>query len=107
MQELQDLADRVEPALTAALGAIAAVDRADCLSQIGSGSLPTDRLPSLAVRLTPARRGGRALQRLATAFRNLPVPVIGHVSDNRLWFDLRCLDDPARFAAQLAQLTLD
>ena len=32
---------------------------------------------------------------LAAAFRGLPIPVIGRISDGTLCFDLRCLDDEA------------
>ena len=42
--------------------------------------------------------------RLARAFRRLPLPVIGRVSDGALLFDLRCLDDEAGFVAQLPRL---
>jgi len=47
------------------------------------------------------------LKRLAEAFRGLPIPVIGTVSDRALRFDLRCLEDEPAFVAQLAQLRLD
>ena len=61
--------------------------------------LPVDLLPSFAL----AARGKR-LDRLAEAFRRLPVPVIGRIEDDTLLFDLRTLDDEAGFAAQLAGL---
>jgi L-seryl-tRNA(Ser) seleniumtransferase len=94
--------------MQAVLGEQVAVTIQPCLSQIGSGSLPVDRLPSAALALTPstARRGaGRALTRLAEDFRRLPIPVIGRIEDRALRFDLRCLDDEAGFAAQLNQLS--
>ncbi|MGR8921482.1 MAG: L-seryl-tRNA(Sec) selenium transferase, partial [Gammaproteobacteria bacterium] len=49
-------------------------------------------------------RGGRAPERLAAAFRALPVPVVGRIADGALVLDLRCLDDEAGFTAQLAEL---
>jgi len=48
-------------------------------------------------------------QRLALCVhkgRSLPIPVIGHIKDGALVFDLRCLDDEAGFLAQLGQLHL-
>lgn len=75
--------------------------------QIGSGSLPVERLPSAGLALAPAgtsRKGlGTALEALATALRGLPRPVIGRISEDRLLLDLRCLEDrdTAAFAAQL------
>jgi L-seryl-tRNA(Ser) seleniumtransferase len=70
-----------------------------CQSQIGSGALPVDLLPSQAVTI-----GGERLDLLAAQFRALPWPVIGRVSDGRLWLDCRCLEpaDEAGFIAQLA-----
>lgn len=72
-----------------------------CLSQIGSGSLPVDRLPSAALTLTPRDGRGSRLEALAARWRLLPVPVIGRIYDGRLWLDLRCLEDDTRFMEML------
>ena len=80
---------------------------ADCTSQIGSGALPLETLPSAGIAISARRAQGRrhaGWRRLAAAFRSLPIPVIGHVKDGALILDLRCLDDEAGFAAQLGQL---
>lgn len=74
------------------------------LSQIGSGSLPVDRLPSHALVITPQRKKGGVLRELESALRQLPIPVIGRIGDGALRLDLRCLDDEAAFVAQLAGL---
>jgi L-seryl-tRNA(Ser) seleniumtransferase len=64
--------------------------------QIGSGSLPVERLPSAGLALTPigaSRRGlGTALDILSRVLRSLPVPMIGRIAEQRLLLDLRCLD---------------
>jgi L-seryl-tRNA(Ser) seleniumtransferase len=81
-----------------------------CHSQIGSGALPVELLPSTALALAPLKRGrgeGTALKRLAAAFRALPIPVIGTISDGALKFDLRCLENEREFVEQLARLRLD
>ena len=69
-----------------------------CRSQIGSGALPIDLLPSYAVTV-----GGKALERQAAWLRGLSRPVIGRLSEGRLWLDCRCLEpmDEAGFIAQL------
>ena len=72
-----------------------------CLSQIGSGSLPVDRLPGAALTFTPRDGRGSRLEALAARWRLLPVPVIGRIYDGRLWLDLRCLEDEPRFMEML------
>ena len=74
------------------------IDIAACQSQIGSGALPVDLLPSAAITF-----GGKGLEALAATLRRLPRPVIGRIQDGRLWLDCRCLE-PADEAAFLAQL---
>ena len=92
-EEIRRLAERLLPDL-AAHSADFAVSVAACQSQIGSGSLPVDRLPSAALTFTP--HDGRG-SRLAA----LPCPVIGRIDDGRLWLDLRCLEDETRFMEML------
>ena len=69
-----------------------------CRSQIGSGALPVDLLPSAAVTIN-----GKALDNIAKLLRGLPRPVIGRVAGGRLILDCRCLEaaDEAGFIAQL------
>ncbi len=103
--EIEALAHRILPALTASTAGWASATVVPCMSQIGSGSLPMDLLPSVGTALTPlATRKRSAADLLATAFRNLPIPAIGHVQNGKLTFDLRCLEDEAGFVAQLHQL---
>jgi L-seryl-tRNA(Ser) seleniumtransferase len=74
-----------------------------CQSQIGSGALPLDTIPSagLVIRSTA---GGGALDRLAAALRNLKQPVIGRIEDGGLILDLRCLTDEVGFLSALSTL---
>jgi L-seryl-tRNA(Ser) seleniumtransferase len=104
--EIAALAQRVAPAVTLAIGPNFSVAIVDCTSQIGSGALPLETVPSvgLAIRARAARGAGQALSSLAAAFRRLPVPVIGRIEKQALIFDLRCLTDEARFLANLALL---
>ncbi len=78
----------------------------DLLGQIGSGSLPVDRLPSAGLAITALHKkgAGRALDELTTALRALPRPVIGRIADDRLLLDLRCIENHALFADQLPAL---
>ena len=94
-------AQRLAPVLQAVLGEGFTVQAAACRSQIGSGALPVDLLPSWALSVA-----GRGLAGLAARLRALPTPVIGRIADDRLWLDLRCLEaaDEAVFTAQLPRL---
>ncbi|HGK4823822.1 TPA: L-seryl-tRNA(Sec) selenium transferase [Klebsiella pneumoniae] len=99
-EEIRRLAERLLPDL-AAHYADFAVSVAACQSQIGSGSLPVDRLPSAALTFTPHEGRGSRLEALAARWRALPCPVIGRIYDGRLWLDLRCLEDETRFMEML------
>jgi len=107
--DIRNLAERLRPALAARLHGVALVEMTGCESQIGSGALPEQRIPSAGVTIRPisGKRGaGTALQWLARAFRALPVPVIGRLQDGALILDMRCLEDEASFVAQLPELVL-
>lgn len=100
---------RVEGPLSRALGDAFAVSHRDCASQIGSGALPLETIPSAGIAIVPRakKQSGRLLEALATAFRRLPVPVIGHIEKGALVFDLRCLDAETLFVEQFARLHID
>ena len=99
-EEIRRRAERLQPGL-AAHYADFAVSVAACQSQIGSGSLPVDRLPSAALTFTPHDGRGSRLEALAARWRALPCPGIGRIYDGRLWLDLRCLEDETRFMEML------
>ena len=94
-EEILEQAERLRPALSARLPGVQAIR---CESEIGSGALPTRRLPSAGIVIRP----GDA--RLAARFRALPIPVIGRLQDGAFVLDLRCLEDEAAFLSQLDRL---
>lgn len=103
--ELMALAERLRGAVAAAVGDGFVIGTIACESQIGSGALPLETMPSAGLTIAPVRRkGGASVDRLADALRALPVPVVGRIRDGALVLDLRCLDDEAAFATQLAAL---
>ncbi|RLQ20718.1 L-seryl-tRNA(Sec) selenium transferase [Seongchinamella sediminis] len=77
---------------------------APCYSQIGSGALPVETIPSFAIAIESAEDRDSDLRRLATELRKLPRPVIGRIHDGRLLLDLRCLDCESLFLEQLPLL---
>jgi L-seryl-tRNA(Ser) seleniumtransferase len=110
--ELKAQAERLRPALQAALGERAEVKVIECRSQIGSGSLPVDRLDSAGLAIaspTGGKRSGAFPEKMARALRELPIPVIGRIEDGELRLDLRGLDGQEterRFLQQLPLLAL-
>lgn len=104
-EELRALAVRLQFTIARRLGAGWTVEIADCTSQIGSGALPLETLPSAGLAIRPVgKASGSAVEQLAAAFRAVPVPVIGRVAQGTLIFDLRCLEDETLFAAQVDAL---
>jgi L-seryl-tRNA(Ser) seleniumtransferase len=93
---IQAQAIRLQPAVQQALRARGhEVSAAAMMSQIGSGALPVDQLPSYGLAIRPASR-------LEARLRGLPRPIIGRTADKTLWLDLRCLE-PAEEPEFLAQ----
>lgn len=105
LEEIQKQAARLVPVLDDVTGSDVAVESIPCESQIGSGALPLDTIPSFGLSLRP-KGGGRAVEELGAAFRSLPWPVIGRVAEGAFVLDLRCLEDEALFRQNLASLPL-
>ncbi len=100
--ELEALSMRLAPQVQTMLGGSYDVRASAMFSQIGSGALPVDRLPShgLCVRKASGKRA--SLSRLEGQLRQCSRPIIGRSAEQALWFDLRCLEsaDEAEFLAQ-------
>jgi L-seryl-tRNA(Ser) seleniumtransferase len=107
--DIRVAAERVQPALQRAIGERYAVVAEPMFSQIGSGALPVDVLPSygLVVRMADGKRGGRQLLALEKRLREMARPVIGRIADDALRLDLRCLEaaDEAQLIEQLKSET--
>ena len=105
--EIEAAARRVLPRISQAVDGHASAQLVACASQIGSGALPVETLPSAGIALTPlGKRRSGAADALGAAFRSLPVPVIGRINEGALILDLRCLDEEQEFVAQLGRLVL-
>jgi L-seryl-tRNA(Ser) seleniumtransferase len=96
LADIRGMAERLCPLVERQLKA--GVQVIACESEIGSGALPTQRLPSAGLAIRP----GTA--QTAAAFRGLPIPVIGRLQDGAFVLDLRCLEDETAFASQLGKL---
>ncbi|HEV2228406.1 MAG TPA: L-seryl-tRNA(Sec) selenium transferase [Steroidobacteraceae bacterium] len=106
--EIEAQAVRLQPLVQGALGDAYEVAAAQLASQIGSGALPVDQLPSHGLAVRAARGSRGALAHLEAALRALPRPVLGRLKDKALWLDVRCLEraEEAELVAQLDKLRL-
>ena len=53
---------------------------------VGGGSLPGEELASYALTIAPK---GRSCEELAAQMRQLPVPIIVHIKNDKIWLDMR------------------
>jgi L-seryl-tRNA(Ser) seleniumtransferase len=104
LPELQALAARLAPVLGKLLGAAFAVEPVACESEIGSGALPLEAIPSIGLSLRSEGGTGTSIGRLADELRRLPVPVVGRISGGALILDLRCLEDETGFLTSVNAL---
>ena len=70
----------------------AKIDIVPCESQIGGGSLPLERIPSMAVTIRPEKI---SVPEFEERLRHLPVPVIPRVANDTVLMDVRTLDKKA------------
>jgi len=106
LPELEAQAARLMAVLVDRLGPAFTIERVACKSQIGSGALPLETIPSIGLALRSRDLSSHGLATLTDALRHLPVPVIGRIADGALMLDLRCLEDEAGFLASLESLKL-
>lgn len=101
-EEISAQASRLQPLFAQRFGTEFIVNVDLCLSQIGSGSLPVDRLPSAALTFQPKDGRGSTLVALSQTLRELERPIIGRIAEGRLWLDLRCLEHEALLLETIA-----
>ncbi|HVI91946.1 MAG TPA: L-seryl-tRNA(Sec) selenium transferase [Dongiaceae bacterium] len=104
LPELEAQASRLTAAFGDRLGSAFTVEAVACKSQIGSGALPLETIPSIGLALRPRDSSDQSLAGLADALRRLPMPVIGRIAEGALVLDLRCLEDEAGFLTALDSL---
>jgi L-seryl-tRNA(Ser) seleniumtransferase len=79
------------PALQDALGPGFRLALEDSTSQIGSGALPTEEIPTKVIAIHHETMGA---DRIAERFRRADPPIIGRVKDSLFLLDLRAIFDP-------------
>jgi L-seryl-tRNA(Ser) seleniumtransferase len=91
LAEMEAIGRRVIPAIEEALGPGFHASLEDGSSQVGSGALPTEELPTKVIAVT---HDGLEVHRIAERFRRARPPIIGRVKDDRFLLDLRTIFDP-------------
>jgi L-seryl-tRNA(Ser) seleniumtransferase len=91
LADIDNGALRALPALAAALGAGFRVSVQDSTSQIGSGALPTEEIPTKVIAIEHDFMGPH---RIAGRFRQARPPIIGRVADDKFLLDARTIFDP-------------
>jgi L-seryl-tRNA(Ser) seleniumtransferase len=96
LAEMKQMAPRGRDILLERLGANFQCEIIESTSQIGSGALPTEELPTIAIRVTHPSISANTI---ADIFRRAKPAIIGRIADDAFQLDLRTIDDPAVFAA--------
>ena len=104
LADIEAQAARLREPLQQAVNGKYTVEIVAGFSQIGSGALPVETIPSACLTLTPVDASDASLRLLSQAMRQLPLPVIGRLHKGALCLDLRCLEEEEAFRAQLAEL---
>jgi len=92
LKEIEEMGARLLPALQNTLGADFRIALEDSTSQIGSGALPTEEIPTKVFAIAHEKLGA---ERIAEKFRRADPPIIGRITDDRFLLDLRAIFDPA------------
>ena len=101
--EIKQFGDTLLQAVTAHLGQDFDAALVNAKSQIGSGALPIDLLPTWAIAISArgTTHPNEAIMSLATRLRQIDTPILGRITGSRLLLDLRTLYSPERLMAGL------
>jgi len=79
------------PRLREVLGEEFHLSLEDSTSEIGSGALPTEEIPTKVIAVQHRSLGA---ERIAQSFRRANPPILGRIKDNRFLLDLRTILNP-------------
>jgi len=88
--ELCAMGESLLPRLAASLGQEFQVSLQGSTSQIGSGAMPTEELPTMVIAVEHAKLSASAI---AKRFRRASPPIIGRIQDDKFLLDLRTILD--------------
>ncbi|MBU0712742.1 L-seryl-tRNA(Sec) selenium transferase [bacterium] len=88
--QLRAMAQGIVDALDSAVSRHLKIEVCDTLTEAGSGSMPTETIPSVALRISAT---GLSEETLAQRFRQQDPPVIGYINERRFYLDLKAVAD--------------
>jgi L-seryl-tRNA(Ser) seleniumtransferase len=91
LEEIEAMGRHLLPALQKALGEGFHLALEDSTSQIGSGALPTEEIPTKVIAI---HHTGMGAEKIVREFRQSKPPILGRIKDNRFLLDLRAIYDP-------------
>jgi len=91
LKEIEDMGARLLPVLQKKLGQGFRLSLEDSASQIGSGALPTEEIPTKVIAIG---HNGMGAERIAQRFRAANPPILGRIKEDRFLLDLRAIFDP-------------
>ena len=89
--DIRETGEQAAAQLRQALGKEFRIDLEESTSQIGSGALPTEELPTFVITIEHDKMKAGAI---AAKFRGAQPPIIGRIKDDRFLLDLRTIYDP-------------
>jgi L-seryl-tRNA(Ser) seleniumtransferase len=92
VDEIREFGEAVLPKLQATLGHGFRLVLEDSTSQIGSGALPTEELPTVVIAVEHPKLNATVI---AKKFRDANPPIIGRIKEDRFLLDLRTIFDMA------------
>jgi L-seryl-tRNA(Ser) seleniumtransferase len=91
LMEIEEMGEQLLPSLQKALGEGFRLSLEDSTSQIGSGALPTEEIPTKVIAI---HHNGIGAERIAQKFRSANPPILGRINEDRFLLDLRAIFDP-------------
>ena len=88
--EVRAMGEQLLPKLESTLGNDFHLSLQDSTSQIGSGAMPTEELPTVVITVENAKLSANAI---AKRFRQADPPIIGRIKDDQFLLDLRTIFD--------------
>jgi L-seryl-tRNA(Ser) seleniumtransferase len=101
VEELESCAQQASTILHQRLDNEFTITVAASTSEVGSGSMPGEELPTRVLRITHPRHSS---QRIAAWFRGARPPIIGRIQEGAFQLDLRTIEDPEVLAVTLPPL---